>query len=69
MALGLVAVSLANVSCQHAYQHVQGVSLSEQNVVLYSYGVILNGLLVFYSNVGSGGLFHDYTGWTLSVIM
>ena len=71
MILGLLTVSFANVACQHAYQHVEGVSLSEQNVVLYLYGVALNGLAwaLFSSDMDSSGFFHHYTGWTVAVIV
>ena len=77
VAIGLVAVSIANVSCEYCYKRSWSsvnVGLAEQNAVLYTYGVALNGLAIalFSPNpevVRRGGMFHDFTAWTVAVVL
>ena len=75
LAVGLGAVSVANVLTEYLYKRTGAVPLHKQNLVLYTYGVCFNGLaflLVSPSAAAAAGaadgFLHDYTGWTWLVV-
>ena len=79
LGVGLIAVSVANVACEHAYKSTSlRASLQEQNCVLYSLGVLMNGIALLCvedpardaaEDASMLGFLHDYTGYTVALIL
>jgi len=74
VAIALIAVSVANVTCEYIYKKttdsVIPVSFHKQNFVLYSWGVTLNSLAWFFIHIDSlQSFFQNYTRWTVAVVI